>query len=153
MEQRCQIYFARATYFAICMHRANTNTNLLGQPMKSLPEESSDAELGRMIVSVANESQEGLPLPKNLNKEMLLPMLKFVGYRSWKKLEENAYYSRANIEGDKVIVTPGCHAEDRGYIGMPTLAIECSVDNPDEIGRAVREAIRLGFENRPERMR
>jgi len=120
---------------------------------EALPEGASDVELGNMCFSVACESQEGLPLPENLNKEMLLPMLKFVGYRSWKKLEENAYSCDVKIVESKVIVTPGCHASDRGYIALPKLAIECSVDNLDGIGRAVREAIRLGFENRPERMR
>jgi len=153
MEKRCEIYFARETYFAICKHRAETTANLVGEPMKSLSGNVSDTDLGNMILSVANESKEGLPLPKDPNKEMLLPMLKFIGYHSWKKLEENTYNCDAKIVDSKVIVTPGCHSPERGYRALPKLAIECSVDAPDEIGRAVREAIRLGFENRPERMR
>lgn len=128
----CSVSVTPQNFLIFTGHKTSFGLGILGLPYFKVERNSSQAEIGSLIIESLNSSRSNFDISERSPKDIL----KLAGYRSWRAFERDAIAVEIYEDKKEVVLIPTDPAPTGGFLHDPDNSVSCAHD-AEEIGIAL----------------
>lgn len=138
--KHAEIYKKNGFFYFNSSYRTTVGVWIVGMQFLKIGPNPDHEELGAALVDILEYSKCGVPHPQqNEWKDVLRPLLEFVGVKSWSSFVKNMYCCTVVAEGDYIEFLPKKNIGSKGFVGVSGLdkMVVETKNSHSEIGRII----------------